>query len=109
MSESDMVIKSDYRTRKRRYKKAIDNVKVIKSDYDDNPRQKKRTKRQSEPHIQQQNGVLVIPASDVSSGSGKNSSSRGQEEVGVITISTINIRETRKDILNNWKNQNGCY
>jgi ribosomal protein L24 len=79
---------------------------VVKSDYSESSRKRRRPKMKkaakkvkTEPHIRKGTGVLVIPGSSNSTATSVNQT---PQEVGVIVVSSINIRQQRIEILNNW-------
>ena len=81
MSASDIVITSDYGSKKAKKRKRA------------------REQRPAAPHIQAVNGVLVIPASATDD----THHHRAEQKANVIVIPHINIKETRQAIINDWK------
>lgn len=77
---------------------------VIRSDYSEKSTSRKQSKKRyreassSDSHIQT-NGMLVIPAGDTSNGPGRNFQ-KSEEKANVMVVSSINIKDTRKAILN---------
>ena len=79
MSASDIVITSDYGTKR--------------------PKKRKRAREQQTPQPQIQAGVLVIPASAPDD----TDHHRVEEKANVIVVASINIKATRQAIINDWR------